>query len=185
MKILIVVDVQNDFVDGALGSPEAQAIIPNIVKKIEAAEGPICVTFDTHGADYLHTQEGQRLPVTHCFYGSQGWNLNADVEAALSESDNTQCNVYKNAFCASAVIECVQEMRKLDIDPDVHIELVGLCTDICVVSCALALKAMLPRKYTFSVDAACCAGTTPENHIAALKTMKSCQIDIINAPEGV
>ena len=142
-KILIVVDMQKDFVDGSLGTKEAQAIVPAVKDKIENFEGDIIFTKDTHEEDYLNTQEGQNLPVVHCIRGTAGH-------------------------------EIIEELQPYTIE---SIELIGLCTDICVVSNALLIKAFLPE-VPISVTAGCCAGVTPEKHKSALETMKSCQIEV-------
>jgi len=167
MKYLIVVDMQNDFIDGSLGTKEAIAIVPNVVKKIREWDGPIIATYDTHQADYLQTQEGKFLPVEHCIENTHGWQLNPEVEAALEGKDVTK--VKKPTFGCVQLPELVGETDE--------IELVGLCTDICVVSNALLLKANY-YETPISVDASCCAGVTPEPHDAALTTMRMCQIVI-------
>lgn len=170
--ILIVVDMQKDFVDGSLGTPEAQAIVPKVAEKIAQFEGKIFVTYDTHGIDYLYTNEGRNLPVPHCIKGTPGWELNETVAAALAEKEFTK--VEKPTFGAVELPELVESA----VGPDQFtVELIGLCTDICVVSNALLLKANFPEMQIF-VDAACCAGVTPETHNAALQTMKMCQINV-------
>lgn len=170
-NILIVVDMQKDFVDGALGSEEAVKIVDNVVNKIENFEGEIIATYDTHNEDYMETQEGKYLPVPHCIKGTEGWNLDKKVQKALDEKGFTF--VYKPTFGS---VDLVKMIGEKDIE-DIQIELVGLCTDICVVSNALLLKANYPE-VNISVDATCCAGVTPEKHKAALETMKSCQIQV-------
>ena len=172
-KILVVVDMQKDFVDGALGSKEAAAIVPAVVKKIKDFEGEIFVTFDTHGEDYMETAEGRKLPVPHCIKGTGGWELNADVAAALEGKRYTA--VEKGSFGSVRLPALIGEAAGGD---EFTVELVGLCTDICVVSNALLIKANFPEA-PISVDAACCAGVTPAKHEAALETMRSCQIDVI------
>lgn len=172
-KLLIVVDMQNDFVDGALGTPEAQSIIPNVVRKIESWDGDICCTYDTHQEDYLETQEGKKLPVRHCIAETDGWKLNPAVSEALSKK-KFDC-LLKQTFGCSDLPYHIASMYGCE-DPE-SIELIGLCTDICVVSNALLVKAFFPET-PISVDASCCAGVTPETHKAALTTMKMCQIEI-------
>ena len=172
-KVLIVVDMQNDFVDGALGTKEAVEIVDKVVKKIEDFDGRIFVTLDTHGPNYLETAEGKKLPVPHCILDSDGWMLNERVLYALSEKNYK--SIEKWTFGSTQLVKEIA--RILDIR-DIEVELVGLCTDICVVSNALLLKAHFPELH-ISVDADCCAGVTPETHKAALETMKMCQIDII------
>lgn len=171
-KFLIVVDIQKDFVDGALGTKEASEMIPNAVKKIKGFEGEIFVTLDTHFKDYLDTAEGRKLPVPHCIKGSDGWRLNDDIAHALEDKSYTV--VEKNTFGS---VELPELVRRAADGEELEIELIGLCTDICVVSNALLLKAAFPEA-AMSVDAACCAGVTPEKHEAALETMRSCQLEI-------
>ena len=172
-KILIVVDMQKDFVDGALGSKEAVAIVDNVVNKIKTFEGDIIVTYDTHPENYMETQEGKNLPVPHCIKSTDGWKLDAKVQSAL---DNLSYKtIEKPTFGSTELSEYIKANYNLD---EIEIELIGLCTDICVVSNALLLKAnFLETK--ISVDAKCCAGVTPDTHNAALTTMKMCQINVI------
>lgn len=172
-RILIVVDMQKDFVDGALGSDEAMEIVDNVVEKIRGFSGRIFVTLDTHEEDYLSTLEGQNLPVEHCIKGTEGWKLNSEVEKALEGKDFAI--VEKPTFGSIKLVEMLREY----IDSEAEIELVGLCTDICVVSNALLLKANYYETPIY-VDASACAGVSPEAHKAALSTMKSCHINIIN-----
>jgi nicotinamidase-related amidase len=171
-KLLIVVDMQKDFVDGALGSAEALAIVPDVCKKIASFEGKIIVTFDTHTEDYMNTREGKMLPVPHCIKGTAGHLLNSDVSNALS--DKEYISIEKPTFGAVNLPDTVREYMGTD---DFEMELCGLCTDICVVSNALILKAAFPEA-EISVDEKCCAGVTPEKHKAALETMRSCQINV-------
>lgn len=171
-KYLVVVDIQKDFVDGALGTPEAVAMIPNAVKKINEFEGEIFVTYDTHFDNYMDTSEGKKLPVPHCIKGTDGWELNADVADALNGKKYTE--VEKLTFGSVNLPELISKTAGED---EFCIELIGLCTDICVVSNALILKANFPE-IEISVDASCCAGVTPESHTAALTTMKMCQINV-------
>jgi len=172
-KVLVVVDMQKDFVDGALGSKEAVAIVDKVVKKIENFDGDIIVTYDTHHENYMETQEGANLPVPHCIKGTEGWKLNASVQAAVDK--RTYKAIEKPTFGSTELPEYI----KATYNPsDIEIQLIGLCTDICVVSNALLMKAnFLETKV--SVDAECCAGVTPESHNAALVTMKMCQVDVI------
>ena len=172
-KVLVVVDMQNDFVDGALGSAEAVAIVDNVVEKINSHKGLIFVTYDTHFANYMETAEGKKLPVKHCIKGTNGWELNPKVAAALS--DRTYNSVEKLTFGS---VDLPQLVKKECGEEEFEIELVGLCTDICVISNTLILKANFPER-NIKVDASCCAGVTPETHNAALLTMKTCQIDVI------
>lgn len=177
-KILIVVDMQNDFIDGALGSKEAVAIVDNVVnkiKKFDESEGEIIVTYDTHQENYMKTREGRFLPVPHCIRDTQGWNLNDKVEAALDLKENYYI-IHKPTFGSLELIDMVAEC--MNDEENTEITLIGLCTDICVVSNAMLLKAAYPEMNIF-VDVSCCAGVTVESHEAALTTMKMCQIEVI------
>ena len=171
--ILVVVDIQKDFVDGALGTAEAVAMVDNAAKKIEGFVGEIFVTFDTHFENYMETAEGKKLPVPHCIKGTDGWELDKKIAKSLEGRKFTR--VEKLTFGS---VELPDLIRKVVGEEDSDITLIGLCTDICVVSNALILKANFPEKNIY-VDAACCAGVTSETHNAALTTMKMCQIDII------
>ena len=170
-KILVVVDMQNDFIDGALGTPEAVAIVENVKYKIrEYRPEDIFVTMDTHGPDYLKTQEGRNLPVEHCIKGSEGWKIRPDIAELLEGA-----RVFEKPTFGST--ELAEEISKIAAEEDIEVEVIGLCTDICVVSNALLLKAAMPE-VTIYVDPGCCAGVTPESHEAALKTMQMCQIQM-------
>lgn len=171
-RFLIVVDMQKDFVDGALGTAEAVAIVPRVAEKIAAFDGEIVVTYDTHAADYLDTAEGKKLPVVHCVKDTDGWRLNAAVQAALNGKAYTA--VEKPTFGSTALPALLDTLAGGE---PFAMELCGLCTDICVVSNALLLKAHYPA-YPMTVDSACCAGVTPASHEAALTTMRMCQIDV-------
>lgn len=172
-KYLIVVDMQNDFVSGALGSPEAQAIVPAVRRKLESFSGHVCFTLDTHGPDYLSTQEGRLLPVSHCIADTPGWELTGELAGLPALRD---AKFYRKPTFAS--VELAQALADIHREtPITEIELVGLCTDICVVSNALTLKGFLPDVPVY-VDASCCAGTSPENHEAALRTMQCCQVGV-------
>ena len=171
---LIVVDMQKDFVDGALGTPEAVAIVPAVCDRIRSFDGEIIVTYDTHPANYLDTAEGKKLPVPHCIRDTDGWQLDAAVAEALS--DRAYTVVEKPTFGAVTLPEVVEQLAG---DEAFSVELIGLCTDICVVSNAMLLKAAFPEADLF-VDAACCAGVSPESHQAALTTMACCQITVTN-----
>ena len=172
-KILIVVDMQKDFVDGALGTKEAVAILPAVCRKIESFDGAIVVTYDTHFENYMQTSEGAKLPVPHCIKGTCGHALDKSVQQVLDGKEYTA--VEKVTFGSSDLPAILSE--KFDM-ADAEIELIGLCTDICVVSNVLMLKAHFPE-IKISIDSSCCAGVTPEKHEAALETMRSCQIDVI------
>ncbi|MGN0808690.1 MAG: cysteine hydrolase family protein [Christensenellales bacterium] len=169
---LIVVDIQNDFVDGALGTGEAQAMIDAAAKRIRDFSGKVFVTMDTHFENYMDTREGKKLPVPHCIKGTDGWQLNDRIREALYGKDFDV--VEKHTFGST---ELPKLIRSDAGDNEVSIELIGLCTDICVVSNALILKANFCESEV-SVDASCCAGVTPETHRAALETMKMCQINV-------
>lgn len=181
VDVLIVVDMQNDFVTGALGTPEAQAIVPKVVEKIKSWKGKVLYTRDTHHNNYLETQEGKRLPVKHCLRGTRGWQLVDEVDATISDEDWCEDNpVYDKftfgSFRLASDLKDVFWCTSVDIT---SITLVGLCTDICVISNAMLLKAALPS-VPIIVDASCCAGVTPESHKNALAAMKMCQIEIVN-----
>lgn len=172
-KLLVVVDMQNDFINGALGSAEAQKIVPAVKAKIEQAKKAnetIIFTRDTHSENYLQTQEGKYLPIEHCISGSKGHQVSTEL-------DTSGCEVLdKTSFGSLKLAERISEISN-DID---EIELCGLCTDICVVSNALILKARFPE-VKVTVDANLCAGVTEESHKAALLTMKMCQVNVVNS----
>lgn len=170
-KILLVIDMQNDFISGALGTPEAEAIVGRAVEEIRKyPPHDVIATRDTHGEDYLETQEGRNLPVAHCVKGTPGWELHPQIAAALEGA----VVVDKPAFGSRKLAEMLAELARLD---ELDITLLGLCTDICVVSNALLIKAFLPET-PLHVIAEACAGVTPGSHRAALDTMRMCQIDI-------
>lgn len=173
MKVLVVVDMQHDFVDGALGSEAAKAIVPHVASKIEdyrsRGDYVIC-TRDTHQADYLSTQEGRNLPVPHCIAHTPGWEI---LEALHCENFP---KVDKVTFGSKELPQKLQEAFPLE-DME-SIELVGLCTDICVISNAMVLKAFFPE-VPLIVDSRCCAGVTSQSHENALEAMKVCQINVI------
>lgn len=171
-KILVVVDMQKDFVDGALGTEEAVHIVDNVADKIREFEGEIIVTYDTHRNNYMQTREGKYLPVPHCIENTDGWQLNDKIQKALDSKKYTK--ICKPTFGS---VELAEKLKGCD-QHNTEVMLIGLCTDICVVSNALLLKANYPEM-NISVDAGCCAGVTPESHHAALTTMKMCQIDVI------
>ena len=168
-KAIVVVDMQKDFIDGALGTKEAQAMLPRMEAKLAAARAAgtaLVFTMDTHGEDYLATQEGKRLPVPHCIRGTKGWEIAASLQPFVQAAVAV---VEKPSFGST---ELPAVLAGYD-----EIELVGLCTDICVISNALLLKAFYPEK-RISVDASCCAGVTVESHEDALRAMKMCQVDV-------
>ena len=178
MKILIVIDMQNDFINGSLGTKEALAILKRVRKKIgkyKNKKSLIFVTYDTHKKDYLKTLEGKKLPIIHCIKNTKGWELNPSIEESLKDCENVH-RIEKETFGYSNWIE---ELKKFVALEDIEeIEICGLCTDICVVSNALILRALF-KDIPIKVDSSCCAGVTPESHKAALETMEMCQIDII------
>jgi nicotinamidase-related amidase len=204
-KYLIVVDMQKDFINGALGTKEAQAIVPKVIEKIkkykEDENAEILITQDTHFDNYLETQEGKNLPIKHCIKDTDGWKLQEEVQKELQnvplfsnlEGRITKyekptfgsINLWDDLFCDYLTkqnddffMDDENIQTQLEMGKDVQIEIVGLCTDICVLSNAIGLKANLPEAKII-VDSECCAGTTPENHKAALIAMKSNQIEII------
>ena len=171
-KVLIVVDMQNDFIDGALGTKEALEIVPSVIEKIKTYENEnsiIYYTMDTHFSDYLKTQEGMHLPVEHCIKNTVGWEIPKNI---LRDNLNI---IEKYTFGSTKLFEKLSEMK----DQIASIELIGLCTDICVVSNALLAKANFLDIPVY-VDASCCAGVTPKSHSEALNTMKMCQINVLN-----
>lgn len=170
-KYLVVVDMQKDFVNKALGTAEAQAIVPAVLDKVKNFDGEVIFTKDTHFADYLSTAEGRMLPVEHCIQGTEGWMLIDELEQYCAEHNN---KIYEKLTFGCK--ELAQDMSRMQ-DEITSVELIGLCTDICVVSNALLLKAFMPE-VEISVDGACCAGVSPQAHEAALQTMKSCQISV-------
>jgi nicotinamidase-related amidase len=187
MRVLVVVDVQKDFVDGALGSMAAQSVIPHMRKRIkEYADGETLILFtkDTHEENYLETFEGVRLPVEHCVRGTPGWSLVKDISTLadgysnfliFSNEEVIRSRILKNTFGSIKLCEILKQYENEITD----VTFMGFCTDICVVSNVLMARAYLPNTRII-VDASCCAGTTLEKHLAALEVMKSCQIDVIN-----
>ncbi|ETA79546.1 cysteine hydrolase family protein [Youngiibacter fragilis] len=169
-KVLVVVDMQKDFIDGSLGTSEAVEIVPVVVKKISNWDGDVVFTRDTHREEYLQTNEGGNLPVMHCISGTPGWEIDKTV---LEAADGEKRIYDKDTFGSKELA-----MDLMNVGADV-IELVGLCTDICVISNALLIKAFLPEA-KIRVDASCCAGVSPESHRNALEAMKVCQVEILN-----
>jgi nicotinamidase-related amidase len=168
MKILVVVDMQNDFIDGALGTAEAQAIVPYVKEAIEQFDGKVLFTRDTHFEDYMQTEEGKHLPVPHCIKDSAGWQIRTE----LDELRKTQA-IDKITFGSKELIDVIA--RESDVE---NITFMGLCTDICVISNAMLVKAFYPEIPLY-VDARGCAGVTPESHKNALSAMKMCQITVV------
>ena len=172
-KVLVVIDMQNDFIDGALGTAEAVKIVGSVAEKIREYEGQtVFATRDTHEENYLETAEGRHLPVPHCIRGTKGWEIRPEIAGALAQAD---AQVIDKPTFGSEVL--ARKLQKMAEQEEISIELAGLCTDICVVSNALLIKAKLPET-PLRVDPACCAGVTRESHEAALLTMKMCQVDV-------
>ena len=169
MKILVVVDMQNDFIDGALGTPEAVAIVPYVKEVIKNFEGKVLFTRDTHFDNYMDTQEGKNLPVKHCIQGTSGWEIHPELEA-LRELEA----IDKVTFGSAQLPQVLAQEETID-----SITFIGLCTDICVISNAMVTKAFFPE-IPIIVDAKACAGVTPESHKNALSAMKICQITVVN-----
>lgn len=197
INVLIVVDMQNDFTYGALRNEEGIAIIPKVVNKIKQyiddPNGVIIFTQDTHTEDYLESEEGKNLPVVHCVYNTEGWELVDEIKKLYDDYHDNEGNVTKMAcinkptFGAIALGDYAFADLGIDrtvrsIDQEVTVELVGLCTDICVISNAVMAKSFLPDAHIV-VDASCCAGVTPESHKTALEAMKAIQVEVINEEE--
>ena len=176
MRLLVVVDMQNDFIDGALGTPEAQAIVPNVrakVKQYVENGDKVVYTRDTHTADYLNTAEGKKLPVPHCIQFTEGWEIRPEVYEFGSEIIDKVTFGFHDWAYHLTYKGVINDFSEID-----SIELVGLCTDICVISNAMILKAQF-YETPIIVDSSCCAGVTPESHKNALEAMKMCQIEVI------
>ena len=174
-SLLVVVDMQNDFISGTLGTKEAQAIVPSVIQRIQAFPGDVVYTRDTHGEDYLLTQEGKYLPVVHCVKGTHGWEIHPEVLAA--GAGKTVGIIDKPTFGSQALCRFAEAGKYSSI------ELIGLCTDICVISNALCLKAAL-WETPIGVRPSCCAGVTPESHANALAALRMCQIDVLDEKEN-
>ena len=169
MKILVVVDMQNDFIDGALGTPEAVAIVPYVKQSIENFEGKVFFTRDTHFSDYMDTQEGKHLPVPHCIKGTPGWEIHPQLDTLRKTEP-----IDKLTFGSSQLTQVLAAEKDVE-----SITFLGLCTDICVISNVMITKAFFPE-IPLIVDAKGCAGVTPQSHKNALEAMKMCQITIVN-----
>lgn len=189
MKVLVIVDMQKDFIDGSLGTPEAQAIVPNVVDKLKAHKNTntvVLFTKDTHTKDYLNTLEGKNLPVEHCIEGTEGWAIDRAIHnefktggyATYSAGDIINGRITKPTFGSYDLIDALCDIDFQSDENITEIEFCGVCTDICVISNVLMTKAAF-WGIPIIVDASCCAGVTPEKHAAALEVMKSCQIDVI------
>lgn len=176
-KILVIVVMQNDFIDGALGTPEARSIVDNICEKIKYEEWDrVYIIQDTHDNNYLQTQEGKFLPIEHCIRSNRGWGIHSRIFGSIIGSSDWTW-LYKSTFDCLELVENVFD-ESIDVS-DTEVTLVGVCTDICVISNALLLKTHFPE-LKIVVDASCCAGSNPEKHLAALEVMKSCQIYVVN-----
>ncbi|MBO4391464.1 MAG: cysteine hydrolase [Lachnospiraceae bacterium] len=173
MKVLIVVDMQKDFVNGALGSAEAEAIVPAVAEKIRSFDGEVFYTRDTHMDNYLLTQEGKNLPVVHCIKNSPGWQIIPELQPVPEERV-----INKPSFGSTELPRKLKDFEEEKGEAVTEITLIGLCTDICVISNAMILKASFPE-VPILVDPACCAGVSPESHQNALDAMKCCQIGIL------
>lgn len=185
IKVLCVIDVQNDFIDGSLGTKEAQAVLPSIVDKIENWKGFTIATMDTHRQDYLSTREGKKLPVPHCEYNEKGWAMPDSVKKALDDSaylgrccKSTFGSLNKHDSPPFYAKDLVGKIESVAGNDDLDITLIGFCTDICIVSNALILRTYFPDA-SIKVDSLCCAGTSSQMHAKALDVMNSCQIEII------
>lgn len=174
-KVLVVVDMQNDFITGSLGTSEATQIVENVVKKIEdykKAGYPVFYTRDTHEANYLETEEGKNLPVEHCIKDTWGWQIEDRIAKVITD----ETPIFdKETFGSVALGQKIKSL--FDKDKNLEVEVIGLCTDICVISNALLIKAFVPQIPVF-VDKSCCAGVTIKSHLEALETMKMCHIHI-------
>lgn len=175
MDILIVIDMQNDFISGALGSEAAKNIVPKVVDKLKHWKGEILFTRDTHQDNYLETQEGKNLPVPHCIQNTEGWEIHPDLNQFIKHTP-----INKGSFASLDLVAQIQQIQGDCPESDLIISLIGLCTDICVISNAMILKPSFPEAL-IQVDATCCAGVTAESHTNALQSMKMCQISILEA----
>lgn len=168
-KVLVVVDMQNDFIDGALGTKEAVAIVPHVKEKIENFDGVVLYTRDTHYENYMNTQEGHNLPVPHCIKGTDGWQIRPELDM-LRKTEA----IDKVTFGSKDLVDVLKTIEDIE-----EITFVGLCTDICVISNVMVTKAFYPE-IPLVVDAKCCAGVSVQTHLNALEAMKVCQVKVIN-----
>jgi len=182
MKVLVIVDMQKDFIDGALGTPEAAAIVGGVAARVATSQNELILfTQDTHGENYLDTPEGKKLPVPHCIKGTDGWLVDEKILNAWRGNKNTIIaddvadNTFAKPVFGSTALVAYLQARAAEID---EIEMLGVCTDICVVSNALMIKNTMPD-IKLSVNAALCAGVTPQSHLEALNVMRMCQVDVI------
>ncbi|MDO5522286.1 MAG: isochorismatase family cysteine hydrolase [bacterium] len=175
MKLLVVVDMQNDFVTGVLGTKEAESIVSDVAKMIASYDGEVVYTMDTHTEDYLHTMEGEKLPVTHCVAGTEGWQLVPEIKNAIEHKVSKEfCKPTFGSLELQEYVKALNEEQMLE-----QIDLVGVCTDICVISNALLLKAAVPE-VKICVYEDLTAGVTEESHLNAINAMKMCHIDILS-----
>lgn len=178
MNVLVVVDMQNDFIDGALGTGEAVSIIPKVAEKIKTFDGRVMYTRDTHEDNYMDTQEGRNLPVKHCIRGTSGWEIHPEIDA-LRKEEPIDKPTFGSRYLGSLLCAYDEDLRKQGKTGVESVTLIGLCTDICVISNAMLVKAFLPEVPVI-VDASCCAGVTPQSHENALNAMEICQIQVLN-----
>ena len=173
-RFLVVVDMQNDFIDGSLGTAEARGILPSVIETVKSFCGKVVFTRDTHRANYLESREGKALPVEHCIEGTDGWQIQSELEALRVNIGAPVIN--KPTFGSVELAEYLASENEKE--PIEEIILVGLCTDICVISNAMVIRALLPE-VKISVIESACAGVTPESHNRALDSMRTCQIEIL------
>ena len=181
MKILVMIDMQNDFLTGALGNAQTAAVLENVcryVKKyLSESKAPFIYTMDTHSENYLETQEGKNLPITHCIENTDGWKLPNELEDIISAAKNNVICKKKDTFGAKELPNVIAKIESESNEKIDEIELIGVCTDICVISNALLIKAFYPE-IQITVNSMCCAGVTPQSHLNALEAMKMCQIRV-------
>lgn len=179
MKILVMIDMQNDFLTGVLGNEQTAAVVKRVYEKAKAyltkSSAPLFCTMDTHNESYMTTQEGRNLPVEHCIKGTDGWQLESSIRELTDSCPESVYKLEKGAFGAENLADCIKEICGENVS---EIELIGVCTDICVISNAILLKTFFPEAL-ITVDSSCCAGVTPESHENALAAMKMCQINVV------
>lgn len=181
MKFLVIIDMQNDFLTGILGNEQTAEIVPAVcvkAKRFLAGRNAVMIcTMDTHTENYLSTQEGRNLPIVHCIKGTYGWQLDSRLRAITENNAGNVYSIEKGTFAAEELPERIKEISRNYNEKIDEIELVGVCTDICVISNAILLKTFFPE-VLITVDSSCCAGVTPESHNNAINAMKMCQINI-------
>lgn len=182
MKLLVMIDMQNDFLTGILGNEQTAAVIPKVYEKVkqylDGSKSPLICTMDTHSDNYPETQEGRNLPAVHCIKGTDGWQIDGSLKELLNKSSERVYKLEKVTFGAENLPDCIKKIRQKYNEEINEIEVIGVCTDICVISNAMLLKTFFPE-ILITVDSSCCAGVTPESHSNALKAMKMCQINVI------